>query len=399
MRKNIVLENSAGQVVRTIHGDNARVVAYVNHDTGRVEVTGRLLDLKDVDFDYTILAQAERTGLAQKAVSLGDRGRLRLVREQELYSPLVRLDNDDPEDLKKISRATAIGHGALALILLLLSFVMGRMEAPMPPVVTVFRQDRPTPLKKQTVKVSEKKLKPSPMKARVSDRTVKPKQPVSKVAQSKPVRIKTQVSLEKIGALGALGGMNNGLKGSAGFNINATNASLGTSANAIGKNGAGGIEKAIHGKGLIASAVGTGGVKATGGYGTRGQGGGRPGYGKMSMVGGSGGYFLPLQEEALVEGGLDRDQIAAVIQKHLGEIIYCYEKGLQVTPSLSGRVGVRFNINGAGVVNTAQVENSSLDDAKVEGCVLNKLRAWKFPKPMGGVNVKVSYPFMLRRVG
>ncbi len=87
-----------------------------------------------------------------------------------------------------------------------------------------------------------------------------------------------------------------------------------------------------------------------------------------------------------------------MINRHIGEVIYCYEKGLQVQAGLSGRVGVKFTINGSGIVSVASVASSSINSAQVEGCVLNKLRGWKFPKPVGGVNVKVQYPFVLKRV-
>jgi hypothetical protein len=116
------------------------------------------------------------------------------------------------------------------------------------------------------------------------------------------------------------------------------------------------------------------------------------------MGGTAASYFEPVQEEALTDGGLDKDQIAAVINRHIGEVIYCYEKGLQVQGGLSGRVGIRWLINGGGIVNGAAVESSSLKNAQVEGCILEHLRGWKFPKPVGGVNVKVSYPFVLKRV-
>jgi hypothetical protein len=79
-------------------------------------------------------------------------------------------------------------------------------------------------------------------------------------------------------------------------------------------------------------------------------------------------------------------------------VIYCYEKGLQVQSGLSGRVGINWVINGGGNVSVASVGSSSLKNAQVEGCIVNHLRTWKFPHPVGGVNVKVSYPFVLKRV-
>jgi hypothetical protein len=194
--------------------------------------------------------------------------------------------------------------------------------------------------------------------------------------------------------------MKTGSKNSAGFNMSASNDSRGTSWNGAGSGGVGGMERAIPGQGLVGGVMGQGkSVEAGGGYGTRGKaGGGRPGYGSMNMGGTGAAFFEPVEEEAMIEGGLDKDQIRAVIDRHIGEVIYCYEKGLQVQAGLSGRVGIRWVINGSGIVQTAAVESTSLKNASVEGCIVNHLRSWKFPHPVGGVNVKVEYPFVLKRV-
>lgn len=395
-RPALVLENSKGVVVRTIHWDDSQLVAYLNKDTGRIEVAPSVKSLENAEFSYTILGEVTRKQLEAGPIKLSNRGSLRWAENNDKTVQLVKLENENPEELKVISKWTAIGHGALGLIVIAASFFLGSMEPEIPPTVTVFSQQKLEPAK--TVKVAEHKIVKQEYKAKVSDRNVKPKNPTKTYAK-RTAKIRTQVNVSKVGALGALGGMTNGLKGSAGFNVNATNSSLGTGLKSLGAGGAGGNERAIHGAGLVASAVGTGGFKGSGGYATRGAGGGRPGYGNMSMVGGSSGYFLPLEEEALIEGGLDRDQIAAVINRHLGEITYCYEKGLQVAPHLSGRVGIDFVINGRGAVSIAKIGQSSLKSSSVEGCIVNRLRSWGFPKPVGGVNVKVSYPFVLKRVG
>lgn len=397
MKNALVIENSNGQVVRAIQWTESHLVVYLNHFTGRVELANQLKDLEDADFHYTVLGEMDRKDLEKNPFALNGRGHLKIADEVENVTNLVSLTNDDPEEMKKISKWTAIVHGVLAFLLLIGSFVLSKLQPETPPVVTVFHQEI-IKEKVPTVKMAEKKIEKQNFKAKISNRTVKPKITAT-TARKRPSKVRTQVSLSKVGALGALGGMANGLKGSAGFNVNATNASLGTSLKEIGKGGAGGFERAAHGPGLVAGPVGTGGAKGTGGYATRGKGGGRPGYGNMSMVGGSSGYFLPLEEEALVQGGLDKDQIAAVVQRHLGEVIYCYEKGLQTNSSLQGRVGMHWVINGNGNVSIARVQQSSLKSSSVEGCIVNKLRGWKFPKPIGGVNVKVTYPFVLRRVG
>ncbi len=394
-QSSLVIENTEGQVVRTINWQQDQLIVYLNLDTGRVDFVSSKSELNDFSFPYEILAETNRRSLEKQAISIARRGQIRMVKEVGETVSLVSLQNDNPEEIKAISKWTAITHGVLALLLLIGSFFIGRMETKTPQVVTVFHQKDLIP---PTVKATEKKIVKQTYKARVSNRTVKPKTKTF-VSAKKTTKIRTQVNLSKVGALGALGGMANGKKGSAGFNPNAKNASLGTSLKDIGSQGAGGFERAVHGKGLVSSSVGTGGFGAGQGYATRGKGGGRPGYGTMSMVGGSSGYFLPLEDEALIEGGLDKDQIAAVIQRHLGEVIYCYEKGLQVQPKLAGRVGINFVIGCSGRVSSARISQSSLKSSSVESCIVNRLKSWGFPKPYGGVNVKVSYPFVLRRVG
>ena len=50
-------------------------------------------------------------------------------------------------------------------------------------------------------------------------------------------------------------------------------------------------------------------------------------------------------------------------------------------------------------LNYSRVGSSTLGNSGVEGCIATRMMSWKFPKPLGGVNVKVKYPFLLRPVG
>ncbi|HJX62867.1 MAG TPA: AgmX/PglI C-terminal domain-containing protein [Polyangia bacterium] len=47
------------------------------------------------------------------------------------------------------------------------------------------------------------------------------------------------------------------------------------------------------------------------------------------------------------------------------------------------------------VVNviTSVMQSTSMDDARVENCVVNAVRRWEFPKPTGGGIAIVLYPF------
>ncbi|MBX7231126.1 MAG: AgmX/PglI C-terminal domain-containing protein [Bdellovibrionales bacterium] len=396
----LVLENTKGQVVRHLLWPVNSLVVVINQKTGRVEFVEDSSILEKQEIPHVVLAELRRDQLLKKDLLLEGRGRLRLVDHIDQVAGLVEPEIEDPNDLFFIGKWTLISHGVLLVLLLGASFILSRMQKEKEVTVTVFQQQDLPQAKVQTVKVADKKIEPIKQKAKVANKTVKVKKTTS-VTRPKTLKknsVSTQTSISEVGALGAFGGMNNGKKGSAGFNVNATNASMGTGLNKVGQGGAGGFQQAVHGQGLVSSPVGSGGVTGNGGYATRGKGGGRPGYGSMSMVGGSQGMTLPLEEEALVEGGLDKDQIAAVIQRNIGQILYCYEKGLQVQTHLTGRVSVRFVINPRGQVATAGINSSSLKSSSVEGCILNKLRGWQFPKPIGGVNVKVTYPFVLRRM-
>ncbi|MGE4130374.1 MAG: AgmX/PglI C-terminal domain-containing protein [Bdellovibrionales bacterium] len=167
-----------------------------------------------------------------------------------------------------------------------------------------------------------------------------------------------------------------------------------------GTEGSGGELVAGMGKGLHQTTIGNTGVAGLGGIGTKGAGGGLGGYGDTAFGGVGSGTLsaVPLANQATVDQGLDRSQIQATIMRYLSQVRACYEEGLKRDQSLIGQVTMNFEINGTGNLNFARVGRSSLNDRPVESCISMKMMNWKFPEPRGGVNVKVSYPFMLRPV-
>ncbi len=142
-------------------------------------------------------------------------------------------------------------------------------------------------------------------------------------------------------------------------------------------------ESSGSGSGVSTSGVG-------GGQGTKALGGGL-GQGKT----GTGGVGL-IEEESEVSGGLDREVIAQYIKTQLGQILYCYERQLSATPDLYGKVAVKFTIAGTGKVETQAINDTTLKNSSVEGCILNKVAKWKFPEPKGGTKVLVTYPFLFK---
>ncbi|MDZ4083060.1 MAG: AgmX/PglI C-terminal domain-containing protein [Bdellovibrionales bacterium] len=136
-----------------------------------------------------------------------------------------------------------------------------------------------------------------------------------------------------------------------------------------------------------------------GGVATKGKGGGATGVRDgTALAGGTVGTgdVAMVDEETVIEGGLDRDVIADVIRRNLGQIRYCYERQLSSNPDLYGKLLVRFTIDAGGGVMDSKIDTSTLKSSLVEGCVLRRMAGWKFPLPKGGTQVRVSYPFLFK---
>lgn len=405
--KLIVLENKMGQKVRTFAVDSESLNIVYLKDSRRIEALSNLQALEDNKIDYRLLQKIQISDMQADGVELEGLGRLRLASDSTAASsPNYSLhDEKDEERLKVYLKKTAIGHVAAALLLSVITIVWAHYfnKTEEPTLVTIVLPKEETVKPKQEarphVQVSQKKIQPTNKK--VARQVVK--QPLK--TKQYPVRTaKKAVDVRRVGALAALGGTPKGTRGYEGLDNNSLkairSAGVGNGGGGVGSTGRGGMQGYLPGNGLIAGSrgEGSGKAKSAGGYGTRGVGGGRAGYGKISLVGGTSAVSLPLDDEATVEGGLDRDQIIAVINRNKGQIIYCYEKGLQAQPRIGGRVAVDFVIGPSGRITRAKVAQSSLGSSSVENCMIARMKTWQFPRPVGNVNVDVLYPFELMRV-
>lgn len=89
---------------------------------------------------------------------------------------------------------------------------------------------------------------------------------------------------------------------------------------------------------------------------------------------------------------LTQEEIFAVIRQNLNQIRHCYEQTLQRAPNAQGRVKVRFSIGAGGRVILPAIADNTINDVKLDGCILGKVARWQFPVPRAG-DVNVSYPF------
>lgn len=122
---------------------------------------------------------------------------------------------------------------------------------------------------------------------------------------------------------------------------------------------------------------GSGGGTGTG----RGTGGG-PGEAKVAVGAGTGS----------ARGGLSPEQVRRVVMAHIGALRACYESEAQRNPGLRGGVTVQWQIDPGGAVSSASVASSTLNNARVEGCITRQVKHWKFPSSDAPTTV-AGFPF------
>jgi hypothetical protein len=377
--RRLVLERN-GAIVRSFawNGEDAQLVQRL--DTRRVEIHSNLAELEQKKIRFEALAAVSEANLRSGQVAVGATGVLRLVVDATdslgavPVAKNVTLERDSNRNYTRILAGFLV-FGLVSLI------SMRSINTDTPALEKE--------LKQQVVQII--KNIPRPQQQRVANVT-------NRVETQQVVKSQTrQQGIKRMGALAVFGSMNNSNQ-RGGVNLGAVNTTAGPGLGGTG--GSGGIQTSLYGKGLVAAPVGPGAnMQGGGGYGTKGKGGGQAGYGKIALIGSAGSNPIPLGREAIIGGGLDRELIDDVIRRNLGQVRFCYEQALQGDPSLAGRVAVGFTIGGNGQVKTASVENTTLNSRLVEDCILLRLKTWKFPLPEGGLDVKVSYPFVLRRTG
>ena len=373
----LILENKDGNVVRTFlfNGNNAHVIQ--RSDTKRLEVLGSLDELIEKKIKFNELGQIRRDNLAHLDFDVPGVGRIKKS-EPDLR---ILKNPEHEEDSNKLWYAIFLF--TFVSFVGFLAFLFTR-----DPITETIEQE----MRQEVVKLIQKvQVKPVTPKSDIT-------QQKNEQEQKKPEKkVIAPGAVKRMGALGVLGSLK-ASPNKGGLNLGAAQTTAGPGLG--GNAGSGGVQTNMYAKGLVGAPLGAGAnVKGAGGYGTKGKGGGQAGYGDTSLIGSTGGTSVALASEATAGGGLDRDAIAAVIQRNIGQVRFCYEQALQGAPELNGRVAVDFVIGGNGIVKSAGVGSTTLNSKAVEDCIVMRLKSWKFPLPENGVDVKVSYPFVLRRSG
>lgn len=439
------LLNDKGESLRvftTYSSENLSVV--------REKTTDRLLIIEQSSFDAEVhlLIQKIHKSEIKDSIKIKGVGLLAPIIMPLKWIPDVSLKKEDEKTTIAIFKWNSIAHAVVSSILLIIAvfFPMKNITIDTNELVTIdiknliktesavqlenkefdsnSKMANKSRANKQVIRVVPRKNKSKSLV--VKNKSTGHKGLKGKVSYSKIV--KRPSSFKRMGSLGVLSNSMRGVSTGFGSGLRASNGAAGSGGRGRGSgvgrgNGTrgrghdsgGGYAQALYGNGLVAAQVGSGsggfgsgygsGTAGEGGYGTKdkrklGAGGvGHQGFGNGGELGAGGSTFiLPVVEDALIEGGLDEEQVEQIVARNKGQIAYCYELGLQRNSRLKGRINVHFEIGSKGIVAVSKIASSSMKSSIVENCIAKKIKNWKFPSPVGGVQVSVNYPFLLQRV-
>lgn len=88
--------------------------------------------------------------------------------------------------------------------------------------------------------------------------------------------------------------------------------------------------------------------------------------------------------------------IDAIINQNKASVEYCYQSQLKLNPNLRGDIFLSFDILPNGKVGAVKILSSSMNNSKVEKCIIKSIRRWSFPRQTGAggiVTIRTKFIF------
>ncbi len=95
-----------------------------------------------------------------------------------------------------------------------------------------------------------------------------------------------------------------------------------------------------------------------------------------------------------VSGSLAKNHARRTIRKYTNAIKFCYQRQLQRSPTLSGKVTARVTVQ-SGRVKQVKITQSTLTNKAVEGCITSRIKRFRYPKSRG--TSVINYPLIFSR--
>ena len=108
----------------------------------------------------------------------------------------------------------------------------------------------------------------------------------------------------------------------------------------------------------------------------------------------------PPRADISIRGGMSREAVLKVVNAHLDEIRDCYERELLHRPGISGKILMEWLIQLDGSVRYAKIKFTNIGHSSdLHGCIQAQVVTWTFPRPTGGEEVLVTFPFLFESIG
>jgi hypothetical protein len=108
----------------------------------------------------------------------------------------------------------------------------------------------------------------------------------------------------------------------------------------------------------------------------------------------------PPKAKISIRGGMSREAVLKVVNAHLDEVRDCYERELLHNPGISGKILMEWLIQLDGTVRYAKVKFTNIGHSSdLHGCIEAQVVTWNFPRPKGGQEVMVTFPFLFESMG
>lgn len=108
----------------------------------------------------------------------------------------------------------------------------------------------------------------------------------------------------------------------------------------------------------------------------------------------------PPKAKISIQGGMSREAVLNVVNAHLDEVRDCYERELLHNPGISGKILMEWLIQLDGTVRYAKVKFTNIGHSSdLHSCIEAQVVTWNFPRPKGGQEVLVTFPFLFESMG
>ena len=99
--------------------------------------------------------------------------------------------------------------------------------------------------------------------------------------------------------------------------------------------------------------------------------------------------------KAPLVGKLAESEVIKTVQGKLSEVQACLAEATKEKADTKGTLQAGIVVSPDGSVVEVNVLSSTTGAPKLDTCIVNHVKAWKFPKPEGGGEAAISYPFRL----